>query len=129
MKADQTALRPLIRGAGSGALSPMAGCRPVTRPPAWPPEICPHSSVGESGQPLGDGKWVSATALGKQSLHGLTSLLLFFYFICIIYLPLAVLGLCGRLGFSLVAVSRGCSLAVACRLLIAAASPTVERRL
>ena len=79
MKADQIAVRPLIRGAGSRALSPMVGCRRMTRAPTWRPEIFPHFSVGETGQPLGDGKRVSVTALGKQRLHGLTSLFFFFF--------------------------------------------------
>ena len=70
---------PLIRGAGSRALSPMVGCRRMTRAPTWRPEIFPHFSVGETGQPLGDGKRVSVTALGKQRLHGLTSLFFFFF--------------------------------------------------
>ena len=47
----------------------------------------------------------------------------------IIYLSLAVLGLCGRLCFSLAAASGGCSPAVVCGLLIAVTSPVVERRL
>ena len=130
MKADQIAVRPLIRGAGSRALSPMVGCRRMTRAPTWRPEIFPHFSVGETGQPLGDGKQVSVTALGKQRLHGLTSLFFFFFhFICIIYLSLAALGLLGCLNFSLVAASGGCSLAVVCGLLIAVTSPVVECRL
>ena len=41
----------------------------------------------------------------------------------------AVLGLRGYVGFSLFAESRGYSLAVVCRLLIAVASPFVEHRL
>ena len=51
----------------------------MARAPAWRPEIFSHFSVGETGQLLGDGKWVSVTALGKQCLDGLPSLLLLFF--------------------------------------------------
>ena len=46
-----------------------------------------------------------------------------------LFLVLAMLGLCCCLGSSLVAASRGCSLAAACRLPIAATSLVAEHRL
>ena len=51
------------------------------------------------------------------------------FFFLIIYLSLARLGLCGRVGFSVVAGSRGCSLVAVHGLLIAEAFLVVERGL
>ena len=82
----------------------------------------PHRQIGLQTRYISDIFHVDSESI--SSLHVLLLQLVFFFFHL-----LAVLGLCGCVGFYLVAASRGYSLVVVHRLLIAVASLVAEHGL